>query len=164
MPEPSDYWRDARDRLTALGVEPVLIGALAAAFYRQTPRATTDVDFLVRSLAGVRDAFERDGFDVQMLAEPGEAPYAAFIRGHGMRVDAISAETTYQVAAIDRAIDGILTVEDVIVHKLLAWRSRDRDDVDSILAAGHHLDEEYIERWAREWQVLDRWREARLSG
>ena len=66
MPEPSDYWREARDRLAALGVEPVL-----------------------------------------------------------------------------------------------AWRTRDRDDVDSILAVGHELDEEYIEGWAREWQVLDRWREAR---
>jgi hypothetical protein len=161
VPEPSDYWTDARDRLAALGLEPVLIGALAAAAYRQTPRATTDVDFLVRSLAGVAEAFEREGFEVRVVADPGAEPHVAFIRGHGVRIDAVAAETAYQAGAIDRAIDGILTVEDVIIHKLLAWRPRDRDDIDSILAAGHDLDEEYIERWAREWQVIVRWREAR---
>jgi hypothetical protein len=164
VPEPSAYWRDARDRLAALGVQPVLIGALAAAAYRRTPRATTDVDFLVRSLDGVPESFRQDGFDVRVLAEPGGKPYVAFIRGHGMRVDAIAAETTYQIGAIERAVDGILTVEDVIIHKLLAWRSRDRDDIDSILSGGHDLDEQYIEHWAREWQVLERWREARADG
>ena len=48
MPSPSDYWTDFRDQLAALGVEPVLIGALAAIEYRAEERATTDVDFLVR--------------------------------------------------------------------------------------------------------------------
>ncbi len=91
--EPSDYWTEFRDELSALGLEPVLVGALAAIRYRSAQRATTDVDFLVRSLAGVRERFEGLGCDVR-----------------------------------------------VIVHKLLAWRPRDRDDVASILAAGHDLD------------------------
>ncbi len=54
----------------------------------------------------------------------------------------------------------MLTPEDVIVHKLIAWRPRDRDDIASILDAGLALDVTYIEHWASEWEVLDRWRAA----
>lgn len=49
------------------------------------------------------------------------------------------------------------------MHKLIAWRPRDRDDIASILEAGHVLDEQFIERWAGEWDVLDRWDQARRS-
>lgn len=164
MPEPWDYWTRYRDQLADLGTDPVLIGALAAGQYRLDPRATTDVDFLVRSLTGVPEHFEAQGYDVRVMTEPGETePYVVFIRGEGVAVDALRAETEYQRVAMDRAVDGVLTVEDVIVHKLLAWRPRDQDDVASILAAGHPLDIGYIERWAEEWDVLDRWRAATAS-
>lgn len=162
MPEPSDYWVEIRDRLSALGDEPVLIGALAASLYRVEPRRTTDVDFLVRSLDGIVETFTADGYDVRTVADEDGRPYVAYIRGHGHRIDAIVAETSYQHEAIDRATAGVLTVEDVIVHKLLAWRPRDRDDINSILAARPALDTKYIERWAHEWDVSDRWIEAQL--
>lgn len=57
----------------------------------------------------------------------------------------------------------MITVEDVIVQKLIAWRPRDRNDIASILEGGHHLDEQYIERRAVEWEVLDRWHQARAA-
>jgi hypothetical protein len=159
--EPSDYSDHFAERLRSLGFEPVLIGALAANVYRLGPRLTTDVDFLTRSLVGLAEALEADGLDVHTMAEPGEAPYVAFIRGDGIRVDVVAAQTDYQLEAFERARDGVLTVEDVIVHKLIAWRARDRDDIDQILAAGHVLDDTYLERWIAAWQVEDRWREAR---
>jgi hypothetical protein len=129
--------------------------------YRLGPRLTTDVDFLTRSLVGLAEAIEADGMEVHTMAEPGEPPYVAFIRGDGIRVDVVAAQTDYQVEAFERARDGVLTVEDVIIHKLIAWRARDRDDIDQILAAGHVLDEAYLDRWIAAWQVEDRWREAR---
>lgn len=79
------------------------------------------------------------------MAEPGQSPYIVFIRGDDLVVDVLLAETNYQREAMERAVEGIITVEDVIVHKLPAWRARDRDDVASILA-DHARDEEYIER------------------
>lgn len=163
MREPSDYSDRFAERLRSLGLEPVLIGALAANVYRAVPRFTTDVDFLTRSLVGMVEAMEADGLEVKTMAEPGEPPYVAFIRGDGIRVDVIVAQTDYQLGAIARAHNGILTVEDVIIHKLIAWRPRDRDDVDQILAAGRSLDERYIARWAVAWQVEDRWHEARRT-
>ena len=162
MPDPSDYWSTFQRRLAELGCEPVLIGALAALQYRSTPRFTTDVDFLVRSLDGVAEAFRADGYDVQVMAEPGEPPYVMFIRGRGAKVDALLVETAYQAAAHTRAANGVLTVEDVLVHKLIAWRAKDQDDIASILATRPDIDERYIEDWVGQWQVEERWAESQL--
>ncbi len=162
MLEIEDSYVEFRERLEALGLEPVLIGALAAARYRLAPRATTDVDFLVRRLGDLVDVMRGEGYDVHVMAEPGDdEPYVVFIRGGGVKVDVLVAETDYQREALDRAVDGVLTVEDVIVHKLLAWRPRDRDDITSILATGRSFDEAYVTRWAEAWEVTDRWAEAR---
>jgi hypothetical protein len=161
--EPSDYSDRFAERLRGLGVQPVLIGALAANVYRLSPRLTTDADFLTRTLDGVVEAMRADGLEVEELSEPGEPPFVVFIRGDGVRVDVLAAQTDYQLQAIERAIDGVLSVEDVIIHKLIAWRARDRDDVEQILAAGHDLDEAYLARWVRAWDVEDRWDAARRS-
>lgn len=160
MREPSDYSATFADLLREVGADVVLAGALAANAWRREPRFTTDVDFLARSLVGVADALEARGFEVKAMAEPGGDPYLLFVRGDGIRVDILLAETEYHEGAMDRAIDGRLSAEDVIVHKLIAWRAKDRDDVEAILAAGHPLDEEYVERWAAAWEVSDRWAEA----
>lgn len=163
MPSPSDSYADFRDLLRGLGADPVGIGALAALRYRAEPRATTDVDFLVRSLAGVADAARRRGLTARVIADDEGQPYLVFIRGEGVAVDVLLAETEYQRTALARATDGWLTVEDVIVHKLIAWRDKDQDDVASILSTSPTLDVPYIERWAREWDVADRWTAAQLS-
>ncbi len=102
-----------------------------------------------------------EGYEVKEMAEPGGTPYVLFIRGDGIRVDVLLAETDYQRQALDRAEGPFITVEDVIVHKLLAWRARDRDDIAEIFAGGVAIDENYVERWADEWQVRDRWEEAK---
>jgi hypothetical protein len=163
VPSPSDSYAEFRDLLSALGVDPVGIGALAALRYRSEPRATTDADFLVRSLDGVAEAATARGFSVRVIADEDGEPYVVFIRGDGVAVDVLRAETDYQRTAIDRAADGWLTVEDVIVHKLIAWRDKDRDDIASILLTDPTLDDAYIERWAAEWDVADRWTAAQVS-
>lgn len=165
MSEPDDWaWsRAAAEILVRLGAPPVTVGALAALRYRSAPRLTTDADFLVlEEVPGIEDAFRARGYAVQTLRHPDGGAYLFMVRGGGdVRVDVIVAETQYQEEAYRRAVDGFLAPEDVIVHKLIAWRTRDQDDIRSILAAGHALDEPYIERWAGEWDVADRWSEAR---
>jgi hypothetical protein len=47
-----------------------------------------------------------------------------------------AAEIDYRQIAMARASDGHISVEDVIVHKLIAWRGRDQDDIRSMLEAG----------------------------
>lgn len=69
----------------------------------------------------------------------------------------------YQELALEcgDANDHCLTIEDVIVHKLIAWRAKDRDDVASILGRGLPRDDDYVARWAAEWEVTERWDAAR---
>lgn len=62
-----------------------------------------------------------------------------------------------QRAPMVRASGGVLTVEDVIVHKLIAGRPRDIDDIRSIRATGIALDHHYVEDNARQWDVFSRW-------
>ncbi|HET6965226.1 MAG TPA: hypothetical protein VFH58_10675 [Acidimicrobiales bacterium] len=162
MRDPSDYSAEFADYLRSLGGEVALIGAMAALRYRSHPRETTDVDFLIRDMGELPARLEADGYEVKALIEPGDTdPYLLLIRGNGIRVDVMAALTEFQLSALDRAVDGTVTAEDVIVFKLLAWRPRDRADIASILAAGHSLDEEYIAHWAAEWLVTDRWDQAR---
>lgn len=146
--------------LDAAGVHWALIGAMAAIRYRSQERDTTDVDFLIADHQGIPEALQARSFDVTVQRDEGE-PW--FIRGRkdGIAVEFLVAQTPYQDEALRRAVDHVITAEDVIVHKLIAWRPRDQDDIASILANPDVvLDDGYIERWAGEWEVLDRWREA----
>jgi hypothetical protein len=136
-----------------------LAGALAAGRYRAEPRFTTDADFLVMPSDLVAAEFEHQGYEVLRTVEDGEA-WLLRIRGKGNRIDVIFATMDYQELALERAKDNVLTIEDVVIHKLIAWRPRDRDDIDSILTKGDPYDDAYIRHWATEWDVLDRWEQA----
>ena len=143
----------------------MVAGAIAAQKHRLAPRFTTDLDLLVRWDDRLAAAFEADGFEVTALADPGEHPHLVLLRRPDAKVDLIVAIVDYQHLAIDRGLaTHVLTVEDVIVHKLIAWRPKDQDDLASILAAGPVLDHDYLDHWVQEWEVEDRWQEARDFG
>lgn len=163
MREPSDSLASAAEVLDRAGGRWALMGALAAMRYRASPRMTTDVDVLAEPVEGLADAFAEAGYEVSVFADPGDEPHMLVVRGRGDRIDVLLARVGYQDVVLDRALDHVITAEDVVVHKLIAWRPRDRDDIASILETGRPLDEAYIEHWAREWDVLDRWRQARAA-
>jgi hypothetical protein len=133
---------------------------VAAASYRASQRPTDDVDYLVewddRLVPGLVDA----GFDVRLIEDEGDPQMIRAERSDG-RADIVIASTEYQRIAIAHASDHVLTVEDVLIHKLIAWRPRDQDDVRSILSTELAFDEEYVAHWAREWGVEERWTGAR---
>ena len=163
MRELSASAQTAAEILDRVGARWAYVGAFAALRYRATPRLTTDVDILVAPVDGMVEAFERAGYEVTVIADEGEPPHLVLVRGRGDRIDLMLPAIAYQRVALDRAIDHVITAEDVIIHKLIAWRARDRNDIVSILETGHVLDETYIRRWAQEWSVLDRWEEARAA-
>jgi hypothetical protein len=47
---------------------------------------------------------EPSDYSDRFAERPGEPPYVAFIRGGGIRVDVIAAQTDYQHTAIDRFV------------------------------------------------------------
>lgn len=147
------------DLLDELGVPWAIAGAFAADEYRGSHRVTTDGDLLAEWHAGLPDLLARAGFEFRLMRDEGEVHLIRANRPD-CSVDLIVGGTEYQSLAIRRANRGPLTIEDVLVHKTLAWRLKDRDDIRSILAAGQAFDREYVEHWVREWDVEDRWREA----
>lgn len=161
-PRPLAWIGSIAEVLDRLGIAWVLAGALAADRYRAGPRYTADLDLLIDWDDGLPAAIAPLGYDVQTSADPGARPHLLMLRSASERIDLIVAIVEYQQLALRRGLhDHVLTVEDVIVHKLIAWRLKDRDDIDSILATGRVLDEAYIAEWATAWDVSDRWAEAR---
>jgi hypothetical protein len=149
-----------------------LFGAVAANRYRRDVRLTGDVDLLLADHGGDLAALER------LLSQGGwttrrGTPDGSVLRLRHARLgaaDLVLAETEYQRVALERAraeVDstGIrvryLAPEDVIVHKLIAGRPRDLDDIESILDAAPQLDEAYLTEWAEAWGVLELWQRLR---
>jgi hypothetical protein len=148
---------DARALLEARGIVAVLIGAHAANRYRVEVRHTVDVDLLVQDVDAAATVLRSAGFDIREIADEEDRAYLLFARRGTEVVDVLLAETELQRIAMSRAVDGVVTPEDLIVLKLIAGRPRDIDDIRSIIAAGVSLDAAYIVRWANEWDVIDTW-------
>jgi len=159
--------------LSRLQIEWCVAGAVAANAYRD-PRATTDLDLIVNIPAAqfpvVRQALERDGWQVARLSPDSAYPDIVRLRhDRFFATDLLLTKIGYQAEALRRARsqrpDGprVLAVEDVIIHKLIAHRHRDRADVEEILKNDPTLDEPYINLWAAEWGIADRWEEARRA-
>lgn len=158
VPKPLEWLGSVTGELDRLGCRWVVAGAAAAVEYRLVPRYTTDLDLLVTWDSRIPEEFKKLGYDVRQIASSGESPHLVSLRRDDQRVDLIISVVPYQQLAIERGESGhVLTVEDVIIHKLIAWRPRDRDDIASILAVGHDIDLDYVDHWASEWDVSDRW-------
>lgn len=154
-----------------------LMGGHAANLYRREIRTTVDVDILVPdvsvgALGPVPRAVERlrgEGWTIKALP-PGGWLLRATHPEHG-GLDLVVAETEYQSVALARADESAtgsktatgsvrvkaLTVEDVLIHKLIANRAKDEADVIDILKTGPDLDQDYLRHWLGEWEVADRY-------
>lgn len=141
----------------AVDGEWTLVGALAANRYRATPRFTTDIDLLAAFDPELERRLTDAGYEVDVIADDGEQPHLIRCHRGAEDVDILLPVVEYQRVALERAHDHVLTVEDVIIHKLIAWRLRDRDDIRSIREARVALDHTYLDRWIAEWDVADRW-------
>lgn len=156
-PELSAWLVSIAEVFDDLGVEWALVGALAANRYRATPRFTTDVDTMAQHDDRLVEMLESQGYDVEVIADIGDPPHLLRCHRGPEAVDVLLPVIDYQRVALGRAVDRVLAVEDVIIHKLIAWRPRDRDDVRSILEAGVELDQDYLAGWLEAWDLTERW-------
>jgi predicted nucleotidyltransferase len=158
--------------LDRLEIRWVVFGALAANLYRAETRFTQDLDLLLQDagpgVSAIEAALASSGWKVRRAIPDGTMLRARHVE-HG-DVDLVMAGTPYQHEALARAREEVLgdgtrvralAVEDVVLHKLIAGRTRDIADVESILDAAVPMDEAYLERWASEWEVLEAWRRLR---
>jgi predicted nucleotidyltransferase len=151
-------------------VSYMIIGGQAVLLYG-TPRLTRDIDITlgidtdefrriekVCSNIGLKPlADDPEAFAARTKVLPAEEPQSKF------RVDFIFSFTSYETQAIRRAqevfMDGypvrFASCEDVIIHKMIAARAIDLEDVRHMLAKnGERLDYEYLRQWLAEFSAI----------
>jgi hypothetical protein len=165
------------------GVEYALLGGLAVRVHG-LPRTTYDVDALVGvgedGVAALARAADERGFVigeefrrgfVDRLAGLGKIQMSVRSGERYVPVDVFVLGSDYQRAAFARRVRvetdigalWVISPEDVLLHKLLAYRTKDRADIDDLLLVAGRLDREYLSQWAVRLGFTDRLREVLQS-
>jgi hypothetical protein len=146
----------------------MVIGGQAVLLYGE-PRLTKDIDITLgvglERLSEIRAIVDRlrleyvtdhvDDFAKETMVLP------VIDRKSGIRVDLIFSFSPYERQAIERAREisfgrtkvRFADLEDVVIHKVIAGRPRDIEDVLSILAKNPSFDPHYIEKWLGEFDA-----------
>jgi predicted nucleotidyltransferase len=144
----------------------MVIGGQAVLFYGE-PRLTRDIDITmgigvdglgrvkkIIRIIGLKSLVEKEKeFVEQNMVLP------TIDEKSGIRVDFIFSFSPYGRQAIERAKDVQLgrsfvrfaSLEDLVIHKAIAGRARDLEDVKSILLKNPKYDSVYIEKWLKEF-------------
>jgi hypothetical protein len=151
--------------LHAAGIPYMIIGGQAVLLYGE-PRLTKDIDItlgagldrlpdvLAAALEiGLRTLVDPETFTRQTMVLPCLDP------GSGIRVDLIFSFTPYEQLAISRARAVLIgktevcfsSLEDLVIHKLIAGRARDLEDVKIILLKNPEAKLAYIRQWLAEF-------------
>ncbi len=157
------------EQLRRARIDYMVIGGQAVLVYGE-PRLTRDIDITV----GV----DIDRFDDVLSASanarlsPLHPDPHAFARSTrvlpledvstGIRIDLIFSFSPYEQEALKRVHPikvgevevAFASVEDVIIHKMVAGRPRDLEDVKGILARANVTDDAYILRWLEQFEAI----------
>jgi hypothetical protein len=126
--------REVSKMFSDAGIRHALVGALAANAYRDRPRTTEDIDFLVGD-----EAFETHAGGFVTMRVP-------VIEFDGIEIDQVPLTEPLRVIedGLERAhySDGvpIAPVDTIVVMKLLASRTQDLADVEAIIESGADRD------------------------
>ncbi len=152
-------------QLREASIPYMVIGGQAALLYGE-PRLTRDIDITlgvgVDGLDKVKKIVSTLGLnglvrDEKEFVERNMA-LPVIDKRSGIRVDFIFSFSLYGRQVIDRAAKDVklgrtsvrfASVEDVTIHKVIAGRARDHEDVRSILAKNLRYDSDYVKKWLK---------------
>jgi len=144
----------------------MVVGGQAVLLYGE-PRLTRDIDITlgigIDGLDNIRSIVET--LKLKSLAANVEKfvketmVFPVMDEKSGIRVDFIFSFSPYEKQAIARAKDikfgkfavKFASLEDVVIHKIIAGRARDIEDVKSIFLKNPDYDSDYIEKWLAEF-------------
>lgn len=152
--------------LDRLGIPYMLIGGQAVLLYGE-PRLTRNVDVTLgvgpERLPDLLGWVRENGWQV-LVETPTEFVGKTMVLpclepASGIRIDLIFSFSLYEQEALERArrvtIGGaevrFASLEDLIVHKTIAGRPRDLEDLRNVLLKNRSFDIEYVRRWLREF-------------
>ena len=144
----------------------MVIGGQAVLLYGE-PRLTRDIDITlgmgVNGLDKIKKIIKAIGLKILVEKEKEFVERNMVLptidKKSGIRVDFIFSFSPYERQAIERGRDIKLgrtlvkfaSLEDVVIHKVIAGRARDLEDVKSILLKNPKYDLVYIEKWLEEF-------------
>lgn len=149
----------------------MVIGGQAVLLYGE-PRLTRDIDITlgmgVNGLDKIKKIIKAIGLKILVEKEKEFVEQNMVLptldKKSGLRVDFIFSFSPYERQAIERGKDIKLgrtlvkfaSLEDVVIHKVIAGRARDLEDVRSILLKNPKYHLNYIKKWFKEFdQSLD---------
>jgi hypothetical protein len=157
-------------------VECAVMGGFAVRHWA-LPRPTYDVDFAVavdgEELARLLGAFEEAGFTVaepfrsgftDKLAGMRKVALGCFDSGSVWSVDLFLATTPFLRSAFERRVPSevegrklsVVSLEDLLLLKLIANRPKDQADVEDMLLVCGALDLPYMRQWGRHLSIEER--------
>lgn len=158
--------REAKGR----GLPFMMVGGQAVLLHG-APRLTHDIDLTLGvgpdDIQGTLDMCQALGLRV-LARDPVQFARETFVcpavdEATSARVDFIFSATSYEAAAIGRAVEVVVagervpfaSAEDLILLKLFSGRQRDMEDARSVVARQAALDWRYLEHWGREFAVVE---------
>lgn len=146
----------------------MIIGGQAVLLYGE-PRLTKDIDITLGvdtdRTGDILACAGRLGFKI-LVENPAEFIQSTMVlpaqeSATSIRVDFIFSYSPYERQAIARAkqinlagaVLSFASAEDLIIHKIIAGRPRDLEDVKGILLKTRGLDKDYILRWLKDFSV-----------
>lgn len=153
--------------LDSRGIPYMLIGGQAVLLYGE-PRLTRDVDVTLgagpEKLPVILEWVRESGWQV-LVESPADFVARTLVLpclepASGIRVDLIFSYSPYEQQALQRARKipvgqtavRFTSPEDLVIHKLVAGRPRDIEDVRSIVLKSPALETDYVQRWLREFE------------
>ncbi len=144
----------------------MVIGGQAVLLYGE-PRLTRDIDITlgmgVDGLDKLNESIRDLGLKI-LIEEEKEFVERTMVlpaidEESGIRIDFIFSFSPYERQAIERGKDvtfgrtkvRFAALEDVVIHKVIAGRARDLEDVKSILLKNPKYNSDYVERWLVEF-------------
>lgn len=150
------------DALQKAGIPYMVIGGQAVLRYGE-PRLTQDIDITlgvdIDRLADVLTLIHQQGFRSAVKEPEAFAKKTNVLPvsdgATGIRVDLLFSFSLYEQEAIRRSQALLVndhkvqyaSVEDIIIHKIVAGRPRDLDDVKGIIARNPNYDSMYVTEW-----------------
>lgn len=158
------------------GVRYLVMGGIAVAMWG-IPRATYDVDLEIElspeKLPALLDAAEEAGFFFDEAYRKGFTegvsgltlvPIKRWTEGYAVTVDLFLLNSPFLREVFKRRVEAsiggkprpVASAADLILFKLMAWRRKDRMDVQNLLTVQGVPDEGYLRRWSERLGVTDR--------